>query len=88
MKKTVIIASFAAFTLFAVSCNSGSTNTKTGTEMQNTSTEAYYTCTMHPEVHSEKSGNCPKCGMELVKKEVVKTDSTQMHHHTDSMKMK
>ena len=25
-----------------------------------------YTCTMHPEVHLGKSGNCPKCGMKLV----------------------
>ncbi len=27
-----------------------------------------YTCSMHPEVRSEKSGNCPKCGMDLVVK--------------------
>lgn len=26
-----------------------------------------YTCTMHPEIHAEKPGNCPKCGMKLVK---------------------
>ncbi len=26
-----------------------------------------YTCTMHPEVKSDKPGKCPKCGMELVK---------------------
>jgi hypothetical protein len=25
-----------------------------------------YTCPMHPEVTSEKSGNCPKCQMKLV----------------------
>jgi Cu+-exporting ATPase len=24
-----------------------------------------YTCPMHPEVHSDHSGNCPKCGMTL-----------------------
>jgi len=27
-----------------------------------------YTCTMHPEVASDKPGKCPKCGMELVVK--------------------
>lgn len=27
-----------------------------------------YTCPMHPEVQSDKPGNCPKCGMALVKK--------------------
>ena len=26
-----------------------------------------YTCPMHPEIHSNKPGNCPKCGMKLVK---------------------
>jgi hypothetical protein len=29
---------------------------------------AIYTCPMHPEVTSDKPGNCPKCGMTLVKK--------------------
>ncbi len=28
---------------------------------------ATYTCPMHPEIHSTKPGNCPKCGMKLVK---------------------
>jgi mono/diheme cytochrome c family protein len=28
-----------------------------------------YTCPMHPEVISDKPGKCPKCGMNLVKKE-------------------
>lgn len=27
----------------------------------------YYTCTMHPQVHEHQSGNCPICGMPLVK---------------------
>jgi hypothetical protein len=35
---------------------------------------------MHPEVLSSKPGKCPKCGMNLVKKEPVKKK-------TDSMKM-
>ncbi len=28
--------------------------------------QVLYTCPMHPEIHSENPGNCPKCGMELV----------------------
>lgn len=27
-----------------------------------------YTCLMHPQVHSDKPGNCPICGMKLVPK--------------------
>ncbi len=30
---------------------------------------AYWTCVMHPEIHQEKPGQCPKCGMTLVRKE-------------------
>lgn len=32
--------------------------------VQNTS--LVYTCSMHPEVISDKPGKCPKCGMELI----------------------
>ena len=33
---------------------------------------AYWTCVMHPEIHVDKPGQCPKCGMTLVKKEGAK----------------
>ena len=28
----------------------------------------YFTCPMHPEIHASKPGQCPECGMTLVKK--------------------
>ena len=49
--------------------NSGSlSNQKTVTKNQNTEATKTYTCSMHPEVISDKPGKCPKCGMELIQK--------------------
>lgn len=39
------------------------------------SVKTVYTCPMHPEVKSSKPGECPKCGMFLVKKEGAPADS-------------
>jgi hypothetical protein len=36
--------------------------------MMNKDMAMTYTCTMHPEVISDKPGKCPKCGMDLVEK--------------------
>lgn len=36
----------------------------------------YYTCPMHPEVHQETPGNCPKCGMTLEYAGVPNLEST------------
>jgi len=39
-----------------------------------------YTCSMHPEVTSDKPGKCPKCGMTLVaKKEPMKAEMTKVY---------
>lgn len=42
---------------------------------QKKQTTIVYTCPMHPEVQMDKQGNCPKCGMTLVKAD------TNMHKH-------
>jgi len=49
-------------------------------------TTAVYTCKMHPEVISNKPGKCPKCGMDLVKKETMPKDSTMQGMKMDSSK--
>ena len=36
---------------------------------QKNKTMQTYTCSMHPEVKSDKPGKCPKCGMELTQKD-------------------
>lgn len=38
----------------------------------NKSASVFYTCPMHPEIKSDMPGKCPKCGMDLVKKETMK----------------
>lgn len=35
----------------------------------------YYTCSMHPQVHEDHPGNCPICGMKLIKVEVGQDSS-------------
>jgi CopA family copper-resistance protein len=40
-----------------------------------------YTCVMHPEIQSDKTGNCPKCGMPLVRKGDNMQDSSAMDDH-------
>ena len=55
MKKTVLIIIILSIGLFA--------NAQVKKETQQT----FYTCVMHPKIHSPKPGKCPKCGMALVK---------------------
>ena len=38
-----------------------------------TKQQTYYTCVMHPEIHESKPGNCPKCGMVLIKEKSKST---------------
>jgi hypothetical protein len=49
------------------------------TQPATTRAVAIYTCTMHPEVVSDKPGNCPKCGMKLVLKQDAKTSEHGGH---------
>ncbi len=50
-----------------------------------------YTCQMHPDIHSAKPGNCPKCGMKLVKekpKAAIKKSSSMKMPMKDTVKKK
>lgn len=69
---------FSAATVFAAHTNTAVTDTAKTKKVK--LVKVQYTCTMHPEVLSDKPGKCPKCGMTLVKKEPAKKK-------TDSMKM-
>ena len=38
-----------------------------------------YTCSMHPEIQSNQKGNCPKCGMTLIKKDTRSINKIRHH---------
>jgi len=84
MKKSILVivlAVFTAITFFA--CNNATP--KSAAVETTTTAKQVYTCTMHPEVRSDKPGNCPKCGMKLVLMDT--SDTTQMHNQSDSTHM-
>ena len=71
MKKIIIalVFLFAGATIFA------QTRTDTTKQPKHATSAQKYTCTMHPEVVTDKPGKCPKCGMTLVavKKKAAKS---------------
>ena len=69
MKKYLIIA-LALIAVLSFSCSNSNENEKT-----KSGKKEYWTCPMHPEVHKDKFGSCPICGMDLVKK--VEDDSQE-----------
>lgn len=62
MKKAIIVLGMALTitTVTFAQAKKDSTIKKTRTE------KVQYTCSMHPDVISDKPGKCPKCGMDLV----------------------
>ena len=70
--KILLIASLAIFTIAFSSCGNSTTENKQTTSIDTTKLEkgaVFYQCEMNPEVISDKTGTCPKCGMDLVKVE-------------------
>lgn len=84
MKKTIFILAICFVATTALSVGFSQTTkpvektTKTTTVQtdkqlkKNVMAKVEYTCPMHPEVIKDKPGKCPKCGMNLVKKEAPK----------------
>ncbi|MEB0262947.1 MULTISPECIES: heavy metal-binding domain-containing protein [unclassified Mucilaginibacter] len=73
MKKVTLMAIailFSAATVFAGDTHTGKMAADTTKKVN--PAKVQYTCTMHPEVLSDKPGKCSKCGMALVKKTAVK----------------
>ena len=77
MKKLLTVFPLTIFLFAALTACQPSKEKAEQTEstepMDSTSNEqmakVQYTCSMHPDVLQDGPGKCPKCGMELVKKE-------------------
>lgn len=78
-----ILVIVTAISLSVVSCSGRATKHEAVEYKVKSTVQEYYTCSMHPEIRSDKPGKCPKCGMELVKADGT-ADSTQ-ESHTDSV---
>lgn len=45
-----------------------------------------YTCPMHPDIHADKPGNCPKCGMKLIKEKPKATPKKTAKPNVEGIK--
>jgi Cu(I)/Ag(I) efflux system membrane fusion protein len=45
-------------------------------EVAKVQNQSYYTCSMHPQIHEDHPGNCPICGMKLIKVELTGSNSS------------
>ena len=64
--KQLILKSIFFLVIVAVSCKN---NKDPHSEHKTQVEQEIYTCPMHPQIIKDKPGNCPICGMTLVKKE-------------------
>ncbi len=63
---------FSGMSVFAAHLPGGNVLSDTTKTRKVKPAKVQYTCPMHPEVISNKPGQCPKCGMTLVKKQPAK----------------
>lgn len=89
MKSMFLIITVLGFLSLGIA-GCGLSNRHAHESVQAGTAKAVYTCPMHPEVTSDKPGNCPKCGMTLVLKEDIKKDTTNRAesdslHHMEHM---
>jgi len=86
MKKIFIVAVvLLSFAFVFTACNSSDNkeNTSTSTDKkEQLAKDEMYTCTMHNEVMSDHPGECPKCGMKLVKQKMTAEQQKMMKEGT------
>lgn len=83
IRKSIILklflTAFAVASLTFPGCKSNPDNKKVSAIAD---TEAIYTCPMHPQIIEHQPGNCPICGMRLVKKENANREISQVNLST------
>jgi multidrug efflux pump subunit AcrA (membrane-fusion protein) len=78
MKKLLLILLLVCWFTPMQNSKSEVTNKKTSDEKMKKE-NFYYTCPMHPEVHSDHPGNCPICHMTLIKKNIDAYQNSKMN---------
>ncbi len=86
MKKIFLVAVvLLSFAFVYTACNSSDNKENTGTstdKKEQLAKDEMYTCTMHNEVMSDHTGECPKCGMKLVKQKMTPEQEKMMKEGT------
>jgi len=86
MKKIFLVAVvLLSFAFVFTACNSSDNkeNTSTSTDKkEQLAKDEMYTCRMHNEVMSDHTGECPKCGMKLVKQKMTPEQEKMMKEGT------
>jgi CopA family copper-resistance protein len=85
MKKIILLMMGIAIYSFATAQEMKGMDMKKKND-KNQQPAATYTCVMHPEIHAAHPGNCPKCGMALIK-EKPKQVTKPVVKKTAEMKM-
>ncbi len=78
--KNVFLVAIMLLTLGIVFTACSGNDNKAKTEQL--AKDEMYTCTMHNEVMSNHEGECPKCGMKLVKQKMTAEQQKMMNEGT------
>jgi hypothetical protein len=78
MKKIFLIVTIVLSIALVFTACSGNDTAKT----EQLAKDEMYTCTMHQEVMSDHPGDCPKCGMKLVKQQMTAPQQKMMNEGT------
>jgi len=94
MKKTAVKVEKKEMYACPMKCEGEKKYEKEGTcpkckmDLKKMEMQKMYTCSMHPDVISDKPGKCPKCGMKLMEKKMKmkemdteKEDAHKGHNH-------